>query len=171
MTSATFRDSMSALGWSRREPDLAPPPPARSSTPLVNRLQSLNPFAGRDRAGYVSLPTHENPGAPLPAPTRREEEEGFFAREFQQPIPDILLDAPGVTTGRVPAWPLVACSSVHVPGRTARPVVVISWSGWSRLVRSGLVVDADRTADRVSRAVGLARTVPFTRLDLPVSKT
>lgn len=27
----------------------------------------------------MRLPTHEAPGAPLPAPTRREEEEGFFA--------------------------------------------------------------------------------------------
>jgi len=36
----------------------------------------LNPFGGQ---GYVQLPTHEAPGAPLPAPTRREEEEGWFA--------------------------------------------------------------------------------------------
>ena len=37
----------------------------------------MNPFG---QGGYVQLPTHnEAPGAPLPAPNRREEEEGFFA--------------------------------------------------------------------------------------------
>jgi len=42
----------------------------------MGRLQNLNPFGS---GGYVRLPTAENPGAPLPAPTRREEEEGWFA--------------------------------------------------------------------------------------------
>lgn len=43
----------------------------------MGRLQNLNPFGS---GGYVRLPTsNEGPGAPLPAPTRREEEEGFFA--------------------------------------------------------------------------------------------
>jgi hypothetical protein len=46
----------------------------------MGRIQNLNPFGG---SGYISLPTSEtNPGAPLPAPTRREEEEGWFARKF-----------------------------------------------------------------------------------------
>ena len=51
-----------------------------SSTPILSRLQSLNPFG--DRGGYVSLPTNSTDGlgAPLPAPSRREEEESFFAR-------------------------------------------------------------------------------------------
>lgn len=52
-----------------------------SSTPILSRLQSLNPFGG---GGYVRLPTHDGPGgagAPLPAPTRREEEEGWLARK------------------------------------------------------------------------------------------
>jgi hypothetical protein len=44
----------------------------------MGRLQTLNPFGD---GGYVRLPTAENPGAPLPAPTRREEEEGWFARK------------------------------------------------------------------------------------------
>lgn len=67
---------MNSLGWSRREPDL-PVNTSTSSTPILGRLQSLNPFG---QGGYVRLPTTEtNPGAPLPAPTRREEEEGFFA--------------------------------------------------------------------------------------------
>ena len=66
------------MGWSRREADV---PANTSSQPLLSRLQSLNPF-GND--GYVRLPTTsgEAPGAPLPAPSRREEEEGFFACEF-----------------------------------------------------------------------------------------
>ena len=67
---------MNSLGWSRRDPDI--PVNTSASTPILSRLQGLNPFGG---GGYVSLPTDENPGAPLPAPTRREEEEGFFARE------------------------------------------------------------------------------------------
>ncbi|KAF4306805.1 Vesicle transport protein Got1/SFT2-like protein [Botryosphaeria dothidea] len=70
MASQNFRDSMNSLGWSRRDPDI---PVSTAQTPLWTRL---NPF-GSD--GYVRLPTHENPGAPLPAPTRREEEEGWFA--------------------------------------------------------------------------------------------
>ncbi|MCJ1407684.1 protein transport protein sft2, partial [Ptychographa xylographoides] len=76
MASTTFRDSMNSLGWSRRDPDI----PVRTSPatpPIWSRLQSLNPFGD---GGYVRLPTsEEGPGAPLPAATRREEEEGFFA--------------------------------------------------------------------------------------------
>ncbi|KAA8624410.1 Got1 domain containing protein [Pyrenophora tritici-repentis] len=74
MASASFRDSMNSLGWSRREPDL----PVNTAPPsLLGRIQSLNPFG---EGGYVRLPiTETNPGAPLPAPTRREEEEGWFA--------------------------------------------------------------------------------------------
>lgn len=75
MASNSFRDSMNSLGWSRRDPDL--PVNTSTSTPILSRLQSLNPFSD---GGYVRLPTsNEGPGAPLPAPTRREEEEGFFA--------------------------------------------------------------------------------------------
>lgn len=75
MASASFRDSMNSLGWSRREPE-----PVNTSSPsLLGRLQNLNPFGD---GGYVRLPiTETNPGAPLPAPTRREEEEGWFARK------------------------------------------------------------------------------------------
>ena len=68
---------MNSLGWSRRDPDI--PVNTSSSTPFLSRLQSLNPFGN---GGYVSLPTQEGTGAPLPAPTRREEEEGFFARKY-----------------------------------------------------------------------------------------
>jgi hypothetical protein len=68
---------MNSLGWSRRESDI--PVNTNASTPILSRIQSLNPFGGR---GYVRLPTHnDGPGAPLPAPTRREEEEGWFARK------------------------------------------------------------------------------------------
>ncbi|KIW06601.1 uncharacterized protein PV09_02316 [Verruconis gallopava] len=73
MASANFRDSLGTLGWSRRDE----PVNTSSATPILGRLQSLNPFG---QGGYVRLPTTEtNPGAPLPAPTRREEEEGWFA--------------------------------------------------------------------------------------------
>jgi len=65
---------MNSLGWSRRDPDV--PVNTSASTPILNRLQSINPFGS---GGYVRLPTQENPGAPLPAPNRREEDEAWFA--------------------------------------------------------------------------------------------
>lgn len=80
MTSTSFRDSVNSLGWSRRDPDV----PARTSTPsapFLSRLRSLNPFGGE---GYVQLPTHENPGAPLPTASRREEEDSFLACKFSE---------------------------------------------------------------------------------------
>jgi hypothetical protein len=80
MASSSFRDSMNSLGWSRREPAATiPATTSNSSTPFLGKLQSLNPFG---QGGYVRLPLYENegPGAPLPARTRREEEEGWFAR-------------------------------------------------------------------------------------------
>jgi len=77
MASSSFRDSMNSLGWSRRAAD-EPINTRTSSNPILGRLQSLNPFGS---GGYVQLPTTEGegPGAPLPARTRREEEEGWFA--------------------------------------------------------------------------------------------
>jgi hypothetical protein len=76
MASASFRDSMNSLGWSRRDSDV----PVNTSSPsLLGRIQNINPFGS---GGYVRLPTtNDGPGAPLPAPTRREEEEGWFARK------------------------------------------------------------------------------------------
>ncbi|PQE14887.1 hypothetical protein CJF32_00002397 [Rutstroemia sp. NJR-2017a WRK4] len=76
MASSSFRDSMNSLGWSRRDPDL--PVNTAQQTGLLSSIKSLNPFGD---SGYVRLPTTEGPGAPLPARTRREEEEGWFARE------------------------------------------------------------------------------------------
>jgi hypothetical protein len=76
MASSSFRNSMNSLGWSRREADL--PASTNTTTPILSKLSSLNPF-GRD--SYVQLPSHEPPGAPLPAPSRREEDEGWFACE------------------------------------------------------------------------------------------
>jgi hypothetical protein len=74
---------MNSLGWSRRDADI--PVNTSSSTPILSRLQSLNPFSD---GGYVQLPTtSDGPGAPLPAPTRREEEEGFFACKSDHPSP------------------------------------------------------------------------------------
>ena len=86
MASNSFRDSVNSLGWSRRDPDL----PVRTnnsaaSTPFLSRLQSWNPFGGE---GYVQLPTHEAPGAPLPAANRREEEDTFFACKIPEPMTD-----------------------------------------------------------------------------------
>lgn len=74
MASSSFRDSINSLGWARRDTDL--PVHTSRQTGLFSSLQSLNPFGDR---GYVQLPTTEGPGAPLPAPSRREEEEGWFA--------------------------------------------------------------------------------------------
>ncbi|PTU22471.1 hypothetical protein P175DRAFT_0433622 [Aspergillus ochraceoroseus IBT 24754] len=75
MASTSFRDSVNSLGWARREADT--PANTNSSTPFFSRLQSLNPFGQGE--GYLQLPTHEGPGAPLPAATRREEEDSFLA--------------------------------------------------------------------------------------------
>lgn len=75
MASASFRDSMNSLGWSRRESD-RPTATRQSSNSMFSSLQSLNPFAQR---GYVQLPSQDASSAPLPAPSRREEEEGWFA--------------------------------------------------------------------------------------------
>ncbi|KAK4099729.1 SFT2-domain-containing protein [Parathielavia hyrcaniae] len=74
MASASFRDSLNSLGWSRRSEDL----PVNTSRQggFLSSLQSLNPFGD---GGYVQLPTTEGPGAPLPAPSRREEEDAWFA--------------------------------------------------------------------------------------------
>src|SRR6478609_5816570 len=79
MTSTSFRDSINSLGWSRRDADF--PVSTAPQGGFMSSLQSLNPFGDR---GYVQLPTSEGPGAPLPAPNRREEEEGWFARESIQ---------------------------------------------------------------------------------------
>ncbi|KAF4998104.1 hypothetical protein FGRMN_3401 [Fusarium graminum] len=72
MASSTFRDSINSLGWSRRDE----PVNTSQQSGLLSSIQSLNPFQGG--SGYVRLPTTESSGAPLPAPTRREEEEGWF---------------------------------------------------------------------------------------------
>ncbi|KAH8905582.1 SFT2-domain-containing protein [Coniochaeta sp. PMI_546] len=73
MASASFRESMNSLGWSRRDADI--PVNTSQQSGLLSSIKSLNPFGDR---GYVRLPTTEGAGAPLPAPTRREEEEGWF---------------------------------------------------------------------------------------------
>ncbi|EFX03939.1 golgi traffic protein [Grosmannia clavigera kw1407] len=74
MASQSFRDSLNSLGWSRR--DANPPVNTSRRSGLLSSLESWNPFGDR---GYVQLPTTEGVGAPLPAPNRREEEEGWFA--------------------------------------------------------------------------------------------
>lgn len=76
MASSSFRDSINSLGWTRREQDI--PVNTSQQSGLLSSIKSLNPFGDR---GYVRLPTTEGPGAALPAPTRREEEEGWFVRK------------------------------------------------------------------------------------------
>ncbi|KAI1638172.1 Got1/Sft2-like family-domain-containing protein [Biscogniauxia mediterranea] len=73
MASASFRESMNSLGWSRR--DAGYTANTTPQTGLLSSIQSLNPFGDR---GYVQLPTTESAGAPLPASSRREEEEGWL---------------------------------------------------------------------------------------------
>jgi hypothetical protein len=68
---ASLRESFNSLGWSRRDE----PANTSSQSGLLSSISNLNPFQDR---GYLRLPTSENAGAPLPAPTRREEEEGWF---------------------------------------------------------------------------------------------
>jgi hypothetical protein len=67
---------MNSLGWSRRDADI--PVNTSQQSGLLSSIKSLNPFGDR---GYVRLPTTEGAGAPLPAPSRREEEEGWFVCE------------------------------------------------------------------------------------------
>lgn len=76
MANASFRDSMNSLGWSRRADS---PVNTSQQTGLLSSIQSLNPFGER---GYVRLPTTEGAGAPLPARSRREEDEAWFARKL-----------------------------------------------------------------------------------------
>lgn len=68
---------MNSLGWSRREPDI--PVNTSQQSGLLSSIKSLNPFGN---GGYVRLPTMESEGAPLPAASRREEEDAWFAREL-----------------------------------------------------------------------------------------
>jgi hypothetical protein len=75
MASASFRDSLTSLGWSRRQDE---PVSTAPETGILASIRNLNPFQDRS---YVRLPTSEGPGAPLPAPSRREEEEGWFVCE------------------------------------------------------------------------------------------
>lgn len=74
MASASFRESMNSLGWSRRDPDF--PVNTSQQSGLLSSIKSLNPFGNR---GYVQLPVTESAGAPLPASNRRDEEEGWLA--------------------------------------------------------------------------------------------
>jgi hypothetical protein len=87
MASTTFRDSMNSLGWSRRDE----PVNTSQQSGLMSSIQSLNPFGDR---GYVRLPTTEGAGAPLPQPSRREEEEGWFVRESTRYLDSWLFSTP-----------------------------------------------------------------------------
>ena len=112
MASSSFRDSINSLGWSRRDADL----PVNTSRQggLLSSLQSLNPFGD---GGYVRLPTTEGPGAPLPAPSRREEEEGWFAC-MSTPFP-----TPPMQNSLCPL-PLTPAGQAHCPQTSAASVSV-----------------------------------------------
>jgi len=71
MAQQSLRDSFNSLGWSRRDEPVNTAP----QTGFMSSIRNMNPFQG---SGYVRLPTAENQGAPLPAASRREEEEGWF---------------------------------------------------------------------------------------------
>ncbi|KAJ0121492.1 hypothetical protein J7T55_008656 [Diaporthe amygdali] len=86
MASASFRDQMNALGWSRRGQD--EPVNTSQQSGLLTSIKSLNPFGDR---GYVRLPTTEGAGAPLPAASRREEEEAWFAFLSLRPSKFVIL--------------------------------------------------------------------------------
>ncbi|TEA16529.1 hypothetical protein C8034_v010203 [Colletotrichum sidae] len=75
MASTSFRDSINSLGWSRRDQDV--PVNTTQQSGLLSSIKSLNPFQNNS---YIQLPTTEGAGAPLPAPSRREEEEGWATR-------------------------------------------------------------------------------------------
>lgn len=97
MASASFRESMNSLGWSRRDADI--PVNTSQQSGLLSSIKSLNPFGDR---GYVRLPTTEGAGAPLPAPTRREEEEGWFVCELIKSLP---FSEHACTRASIPALP------------------------------------------------------------------
>lgn len=98
MASQSFRDSLNSLGWSRRDANL--PVNTSRQSGFLSSLESWNPFGDR---GYVQLPTTESAGAPLPAPTRREEEEGWFARKPVPPYHTLLAIGHGRLEDRC-AW-------------------------------------------------------------------
>lgn len=107
MASSSFRDSINSLGWSRRDQDV--PVNTAQQSGLMSSIKSLNPFGNNS---YIQLPTTEGAGAPLPAASRREEEEGFATRE--SPSPYLLLAQLG------PSSNSPAASVHHSP-------VLVSW--------------------------------------------
>ncbi|KAI5286633.1 protein transport protein sft2 [Ascosphaera acerosa] len=71
MASASFRESMNSLGWSRRSPSLPPPstaPISGSSSnggdggSFLSSLRSINPFNAGGSSSYIQLPSSE-PGS------------------------------------------------------------------------------------------------------------
>jgi hypothetical protein len=105
---------MNSLGWSRRA-DI--PVNTSQQTGLLSSIKSLNPFSNE---GYVRLPTTEGAGAPLPAPSRREEEEGWFTREsstrFYLRLPTTISPASAILTGHVRHSHFVA-GTVRIVGK------------------------------------------------------
>ncbi|KKA26051.1 hypothetical protein TD95_000333 [Thielaviopsis punctulata] len=68
MASASFRDSINSLGWSRREPaPIITPAPAQGG--FLASLQNINPFGS---SGYIQLPSEQ--GLPPPVQSGRQDE-------------------------------------------------------------------------------------------------
>jgi hypothetical protein len=163
MASTSFRDSINSLGWSRRDADLPVNTSRQQGGGFLSSLQSLNPFGDR---GYVRLPTTEGPGAPLPAPSRREEEDAWFACESnislsRLPPPLLILSESdphatfsclGASFSAGPCYLLVApaggpamqdmCRALHVPclrAHTPPPTCCCGDHLFHRYRRSGSV--------------------------------
>ncbi|EGX96458.1 Golgi traffic protein SFT2 [Cordyceps militaris CM01] len=114
--------SINSLGWSRATEE---PVNTSRETGFFSSIQNLNPFQDR---GYLQLPTHEaSPGAPLPAPTRREEEEGWFIRgtaacsAFPLPSPP-------------PPPAISACDADGTPRGLSQLTLYVIVSRWDRLL-------------------------------------
>lgn len=127
---------MNSLGWSRRESQA---PVSTAPPSLLDRIQNLNPFGD---GGYVRLPTTEsNPGAPLPAPSRREEEEGWFARKSQVALlSSASTHTPPVILHRCPLLPRVDCAMSSIlytfsPPSTDARAARGSWPNQTTMLR------------------------------------
>jgi hypothetical protein len=79
MASYTFRESINALGWGRREPPNSAHAARRGdSNGFIANLRSSLPFRSYMGDGYTRLPTIEGQGPSISATTREEGEEGWL---------------------------------------------------------------------------------------------
>lgn len=137
MASASFRESMNSLGWSRREADA---PVSTAAPSVMDRVSNL--FGA---GGYVRLPISEsNPGAPLPAPTRREEEEGWFACKYMTFL--LVLDRRSTSTRSFisPSTPETLSFAVYIrPCNTQSLAFSSVWVAPQRALGGLVIASAD----------------------------